>query len=134
VAVLDGGRIVASGSVSELTRRYGTPGLRLVFNGDAPALEEIARNGSEAVLETDDPGQAAAAVLPALGPAASRLTSVEVTRAQPGDSLYGPHRKPTRPGRGGGSCRLAVPGHGTSVPRTVAALFATRVRDFLYAR
>lgn len=80
VAVLDGGRIVASGTVSELTRRHGTAGLQLVFNGDAPALEGFARNGSEAVLETDEPGKAAASVLAALGPAASRLASVEVIR------------------------------------------------------
>jgi ABC-2 type transport system ATP-binding protein len=80
VAILDGGRIVASGTVSELTRRHGISGLRLVFDGDAPPLAGFTRNGSEAVLETDEPGQAAASTIGALGAAASSLVSVEMFR------------------------------------------------------
>jgi ABC-2 type transport system ATP-binding protein len=78
VAVLEAGRIVARGGVGDLVARYGSAQLRLAFDGQAPALPGFEPDGDGLRRATEDPAQLAARVMRDLGPAASRLRSVEI--------------------------------------------------------
>ena len=82
VAVLEAGRIVASGPLGALVARYGNPALRLVFDGPAPQdmLPDFTVDGPVATLRTADPTAAAAACLTRLNGAGSRLRSLDVVR------------------------------------------------------
>lgn len=83
IALLDGGRIVERGPVSELVRRWGTSTVTLRFTGDAPPLPGWLADGEALTLgsiDTNDAGAAAASALGALGAQASRLRSVDIQR------------------------------------------------------
>ena len=90
VAVLDRGHLIARGDVQELAARCSLGAVELVFEGDAPQIElrlPVARQGSTLRITTDDPAQALASAIPALGPSATLLRRVEVLR--PGlDGVY----------------------------------------------
>ncbi|MCW3027693.1 MAG: transporter [Solirubrobacterales bacterium] len=92
VAILDAGRIVASGSIAELIARHSSPAVELTFAGEAPATDlgvrgEITREGSTIRIATDDPAATAAAVVARLGAHAARLRSVEIVSPSL-DSVY----------------------------------------------
>lgn len=80
VAALQDGRIIARDSVTNLVRTYGTPGLRLMFRGDAPAIDGFGVSGSEAFRASAEPGLEAARILADAGSWASLLESVEIVR------------------------------------------------------
>ncbi|HEX7135082.1 MAG TPA: ABC transporter ATP-binding protein [Iamia sp.] len=85
VAILDGGRIRARGSLAALIARHSLGLVELTFDGPAPAL--VARDGtvvevdgSIARAETDDhPGPLAARLIGGLGADAERLARVDLT-------------------------------------------------------
>lgn len=83
VAILAGGRILASGSVAELVARHAHPQLRLTFQGTPPPQlkrwlgAEATVVGHSAHISTPDPERLAAA---ALDKAAARLTGLEIIR------------------------------------------------------
>ena len=80
VAVLEDGRIVARGPLKELVSRYGSPALRLSFDGPAPQLAGFEISGREATLYTPHPAHAAADVLRRLDGQSSHLRSVDIVR------------------------------------------------------
>jgi ABC-2 type transport system ATP-binding protein len=80
VAVLEGGRIIARGLVSELVARFGSPAVRLTFDGPAPALDGFEVAGSIATLRTPDPAHAAAGILNHLNGSTDRLRGVDIVR------------------------------------------------------
>jgi ABC-2 type transport system ATP-binding protein len=80
VAVLEGGRVVASGPLEQLIRSHGSPALRLTFDGPAPSLDGFEVDGREALLRTPEPAQAAATILERLDGAGGRLRSVDIVR------------------------------------------------------
>ena len=80
VAVLEAGRIIARGRVSELVAKFGSPAVRLTFDGDAPALEGFEISGSVATLRTPDPAHAAAGILSRLNGSTDRLRGVDIVR------------------------------------------------------
>lgn len=79
VTLLNQGRIVANGSVSDLVRAHSGSKLRLTFRGPAPTIPGYDVSGSEAIRAVDDPGREAAQVF-AGAEWASRLESVEIFR------------------------------------------------------
>jgi ABC-2 type transport system ATP-binding protein len=78
VAVLEGGRIVARGSVSELVTRHGAAQVRLQFDGEPPAMPGFESDGSWLHRSSGDPAMLAARVMKDLGASASRLRAVEI--------------------------------------------------------
>jgi ABC-2 type transport system ATP-binding protein len=80
VAVLEEGRIIARGSLAGLVAQYGSPALRLTFEGPAPALDGFETAGSVATLRTPDPAHAAATILSRLNGSTNRLRSVDIVR------------------------------------------------------
>ena len=80
VAVLEAGRVVARGSLTDLVAQHGSPALRLTFEGPAPALEGFEVAGSIATLRTPDPARAAAGILGRLNGSTERLRSVDIVR------------------------------------------------------
>jgi ABC-2 type transport system ATP-binding protein len=80
VAVLEGGEIIARGRVAELVARFGSPAVRLTFDGPAPALEGFEIAGSIATLRTSDPAHAAAGILNRLNGSTDRLRGVDIVR------------------------------------------------------
>ena len=80
VAVLEAGRIIARGPLAELVAEYGSPALRLTFEGSAPPLEGFEVAGSVATLRSADPARAAAGILARLNGSAERLRSVDIVR------------------------------------------------------
>jgi ABC-2 type transport system ATP-binding protein len=80
VAVLEAGRIVARGPLAGLIAEYGSPAVRLTFEGPAPALEGFEIAGSIATLRTADPAHAAAAILGRLNGSTDRLRGVDIVR------------------------------------------------------
>ena len=90
VAVLDGGRIIARGSIAELIARHATAAVELEFHGEPPTIEvagQITREGSILRVVTDDPPATAAAALAQLGAGATRLRRVEIIQGSL-DSVY----------------------------------------------
>jgi ABC-2 type transport system ATP-binding protein len=85
VAILDGGRIRARGSLADLIARHSLGLVELTFDGPAPALVApdgavVEVDGSVARAETvDHPGPLAARLVGGLGPDAERLVSVDLT-------------------------------------------------------
>jgi ABC-2 type transport system ATP-binding protein len=80
VAILEHGRIVASGPLEDVVRTHGSPALRLTFDGPAPDLDGFEVHGGEALLRTPEPAVAAATVLERLDGAGGRLRSVDIVR------------------------------------------------------
>ena len=80
VAILDRGRVVARGALAELVRAHGRCLVELSFDGEPPELDGAERDGSFLRLPADDPAADAARALGALGPASSRLRSIELVR------------------------------------------------------
>ncbi|HMJ77992.1 MAG TPA: ATP-binding cassette domain-containing protein, partial [Iamia sp.] len=85
VAILDGGRIRARGSLASLIARHSLGVVELTFDGHAPALVApdgigVEVDGSVARAETDaHPGPLAARLVGGLGADAERLVSVDLT-------------------------------------------------------
>jgi ABC-2 type transport system ATP-binding protein len=91
VALLQGGAIIARGSIAELVAMNSTQVVELTFDGPAP---EIAVRGGEAVcdgsllrIKTDNAAAMAAAALGQLGGNAMRLRNIELVRPSL-DSIY----------------------------------------------
>ena len=91
VALLQGGAIIARGSIAELVSMNSTQVVELTFDGPAP---EIAVRGGEAVcdgsllrIKTDNAAATAAAALGQLGGNAMRLRNIELVRPSL-DSIY----------------------------------------------
>ena len=80
VAILESGRVIERAPVDDLVSRYGTPALRLTFDGPAPALPGFVTEGSVATLAVRDPAAAAAGVFRDLGAHGDALRSVDVIR------------------------------------------------------
>ncbi len=80
VVILDRGRVIAEGSVSELIAGNGGSLVELVFEGQPPELDGLdsEADGSVVRVRTDDPGRAMGPIFTALGPEAGRLQSVEI--------------------------------------------------------
>ena len=80
VAILESGRIVARGPLAGLIAEYGSPALRLTFEGPAPAMDGFEVAGNVATLRTPDPARAAASILARLNVSTARLRSVDIVR------------------------------------------------------
>ena len=80
VAVLEAGRIIARGPLASLVAQYGSPAVRLTFEGPAPALPGCEIAGSVATLRSPDPAHAAAGILGRLNGSTERLRSVDIVR------------------------------------------------------
>jgi ABC-2 type transport system ATP-binding protein len=81
VAVLEGGKIIARGSIAELVAQHSSPALELHFQGPAPELVwdgPVTRQNSMLRIGSENPAAIVPSVLGRLGHAASRLASVEV--------------------------------------------------------
>lgn len=90
VAILQGGKIIARGSIAELVAKHTSPFVELRFEGPAPEITadgELTRVGSLVRIKTQDPSALAAAVIGRLGADAARLRDVEIIRPSL-DSLY----------------------------------------------
>jgi ABC-2 type transport system ATP-binding protein len=83
VTFIDAGRVVATGSTTELVRRYGSSALELTFVRDVPSVARVEGahiEGSMVRIPADDPAITAAELLPLLGSHAADLRSIEVVR------------------------------------------------------
>ena len=80
VAVLEAGQVIARGRVVDLVAEYGSPALRLTFDGPAPALDGFEVSGPVATLKTPDPARAAADIMTRLNGSAARLRGVDIVR------------------------------------------------------
>ena len=83
LVILDQGRTIAEGRVSQLLRHYGHSAVELSFHGPAPAIAipfPCEHQGSTLRIRTEDPPGALALVLPLLGPEAQRLAGIEIHR------------------------------------------------------
>jgi len=81
VAILERGRLIASGLVADLIARHGSASVEMCFEGPAPQISlDGATVVSDSVLRISapDPTAAAATALAALGTAASRLQSIDI--------------------------------------------------------
>jgi ABC-2 type transport system ATP-binding protein len=91
VAILDGGTIVARGSLAQLIREHSSQAVELEFAGPAPALEvrgsEVTRQDTKLLIRSHNPTEAAATALSLLGRDAARLRGVEIVRPSL-DSVY----------------------------------------------
>ena len=91
VALLQGGRIIARGSIAELVAKFSTQAVELAFDGPAPDIAvrggEATRDGTVLRIKTDNAAEMAAAVLGQLGAHAMRLRNVELVRPSL-DSIY----------------------------------------------
>ena len=79
VAVLDHGRIIAGGLVSDLVASYAVPVVELVFTGEVPASlvrDGATVDGSRLRLPSREPARTLLEVLPQIDPAA--LSSMEI--------------------------------------------------------
>jgi ABC-2 type transport system ATP-binding protein len=80
VAILDGGRIRARGSLAELIARHSLGLVEMTFDGPAPALPGAEVEGSVARVSTEEhPGPLAARLVGGLGADADRLVNVDLT-------------------------------------------------------
>ena len=91
VAILQGGKIIARGSIAELVAKHSTQAVELYFEGDPPRLDvgpyQVTYDGSVMRIMTEEPDTAAAAALARLGSYAHRLRGVEIIRPSL-DSVY----------------------------------------------
>lgn len=91
VAILDGGEIIARGSIAELIAKHASPYVEFQFDGPAPELElrggRVIRDQSVLRIEGADPAATAASALGQLGIHTMRLVNVEIIRPSL-ESLY----------------------------------------------
>jgi ABC-2 type transport system ATP-binding protein len=91
VALLQGGAIIARGSIAELVAKFSSQVVELEFDGPAPELAlrgaEVARDGSVLRIKTDNAAATAAAALAQLGTHTTRLRNIELVRPSL-DSIY----------------------------------------------
>jgi ABC-2 type transport system ATP-binding protein len=83
IVILDHGRTIAEGNVSDLLRKFGHSAIELSFYGPAPALAlPFPSEQHDNVLRVtdNDPSAALAVILPALGSEAQRLSGIEILR------------------------------------------------------
>ncbi|MFD0266180.1 ATP-binding cassette domain-containing protein [Streptomyces sp. NPDC127106] len=81
VAVLNGGRMAARGTVKELVRQYGDSGVELTFSGSPPDLSlpwPVARDGRVLRMTVEQPHLAVPRVMEALGSAAGELVNLRI--------------------------------------------------------
>src|SRR3954451_4276843 len=70
VAILQGGEIIARGSIAELVAKHASPFVELTFDGPAPVIRvdgEATREGSAIRIKTREPSLVAAAAIAQLG-------------------------------------------------------------------
>jgi ABC-2 type transport system ATP-binding protein len=90
VAILDGGRVIARGSIAELVAKHSETAVELHFHGEPPSLSiagQVTREDSVLRIATPDPSQVAAHAVGQLGAEAQRLRAVEIIRPSL-DSVY----------------------------------------------
>jgi ABC-2 type transport system ATP-binding protein len=91
VALLQGGAIIARGSIAELVSKFSTQVVELSFEGPAPEIAlrgaEVSSEGSVLRLKTDNAAATAAAALGQLGAHTMRLRNIELVRPSL-DSIY----------------------------------------------
>jgi ABC-2 type transport system ATP-binding protein len=84
VVLIDQGRLIAQGSVTQLVAAHGSGELELRFKGPAPSVEvdglAIRNNGDRLYLSTPDPAPAAAQILNKLDADIHRLDGVDILR------------------------------------------------------
>ena len=83
VAILQGGEIIARGSIAELVSKHSETAVELNFHGtppDLPARYTVSVEGSVVRIKTDEPGETAAEAIASLGADAQRLRGIEVIR------------------------------------------------------
>ena len=81
VTIIDEGRVIARGEVSELVNRHGGAAVEMRFQGPPPVVEGAEQVGDDTLwIATDRPGVTTAAVVQGLGESASRLESIEIVR------------------------------------------------------
>jgi ABC-2 type transport system ATP-binding protein len=83
VAILDGGSVIARGSVAALIGAHAEPMVELVFDGPPPPLGVAARTAVTGEIVRafgEQPATLAASAVSALGPDAERLRSLEIVR------------------------------------------------------
>jgi ABC-2 type transport system ATP-binding protein len=80
VAVLENARIIARSPLPDMIARYGSPAVRLTFEGPAPELEGFTVDGSIATLRTPNPAHSAAGILGRLNGSTDRLRGVEIVQ------------------------------------------------------
>lgn len=86
VAIIDRGRLLARGVLTDLIAEHGSGRVELTFDGPVPVDAVAAAagdapvrvDGATAIVESDQPGPAAAHLLAALGEGAANLASVEL--------------------------------------------------------
>ena len=83
VVIVDHGRVIAAGSVAELTAQNGGSYVELVFEGEIPRLDdyETTTHGSSMRVKALEPARELGSIMGALGPAASRVQSAEIIRS-----------------------------------------------------
>jgi ABC-2 type transport system ATP-binding protein len=91
VALLQGGQIIARGSLAELVAKFSKQAVELTFEGPAPDIVvrggETTVEGSRLRIATDSAAETAAAVLAQLGVNTIRLRNVELVRPSL-DAIY----------------------------------------------
>ena len=91
MALLQGGAIIARGSIAELVSMNSTQVVELTFDGPAPEIAvrggEIVCDGSLMRISTDNAAAMAAAALGQLGGHTMRLRNIELVRPSL-DSIY----------------------------------------------
>jgi ABC-2 type transport system ATP-binding protein len=83
VAIIDQGRLIATGSPAGLVQEHAEAAVELVFDGPAPTLDgpgRVAVDGETMRVSVDDPAAALAEVLVGLGDDTGRLRSVDLTQ------------------------------------------------------
>ena len=80
VVILDRGRLIAEGSIAELSKANGGAFVELHFDGQVPGLDgrDVIIEGSVARIRTRDPAGELGSILASLGQAAARLRGVEI--------------------------------------------------------
>ena len=84
VAMIDHGRVIAQGGVSQLIRKHGSSAVELTFEGgEVPAaacVPEAIVHGTSVRIPTEDPADTAARLLQRLGTEITRLRGIEIVR------------------------------------------------------
>jgi len=80
VAVLEGGRIIERGPLTDVIERHGYASVELEFTGDAPSLPGWERDGCRLSLVDHDPASSAARAIASLNGASQRLRNVRIVR------------------------------------------------------
>jgi ABC-2 type transport system ATP-binding protein len=83
LVILDHGRTIAEGNVSDLLKRCGHSAVELSFHGPAPQLNlpfPSEQHDNVLRIKDEDPAAALAIILPALGSEVQRLSGIEILR------------------------------------------------------